>query len=329
MKAVVWDRYGPPEVLRIEEVANPVPKDDEVLIRVRATTVNRSDNAYRAATPWFSRFFTGVRRPRWRISGSEFAGEVAEVGSMVKEFRPGDRAFGVNVRGLGAHAELLAVKESAPMAHMPTNVSFEEAASVCDGAILALNGLRAVELDGRRLLVFGATGSIGTAGVQLGKRFGAHVTAVGSTSHLELMRSLGPDEVIDRMTSDFTKTGERYDAIFDAVGKSSFAECRRSLTSDGAYLPTDGMINLLLAPATRLARGRRVRWTLPPRYRKADVEMLKEMIQAGTYRPVVDRTYPLEEIIEASRYVAAGHKTGNVVLTVGEAAATGGATLSP
>ena len=315
MKAVVHDRYGPPEVLRIEEVEAPTPTDDEVLVRVHATTVTRSDCAWRAAKPFLSRYITGIRRPKHRILGSEFAGEVEAIGAAVTEFAVGDEIFGTS-GGFRAHAELICVRESAPIAHKPTGTSFEQAAAVCDGAILALNCLRLADLRGRRLLVYGASGSMGTAGVQLGKYLGAHVTAVCNTKNLELVKSLGADEVVDYTQEDFTESGERFDAIYDAVGKHSFRRCRGSLEQGGAYLPTDGWENLVLALLTRRLGDKRVRIAIPPRFRKEDVLLLKELIESGRYRAVIDRTYPLEDVVEATRYVETEQKTGNVVLTL-------------
>ena len=319
MRAVVHDRYGPPEVLRLEEVERPVPKDDEVLVRIRATTVTRTDTGFRSAEMFISRFFTGLRRPKWRIPGYELAGEVEAVGAAVSEFAVGDRVFGANVGRYGAHAEFVCVRETAPLAKMPSDVTFEEAAAVCDGAILALNCLRLADIrSGQRLLVYGASGSIGTAAVQLGKHLGADVTAVCNTKNLELVRSLGADPVIDYLQEDFTKSGERYDVIFDAAGKTSFAHCRRSLVKGGIYLPTDGWWNLMLALLARRIRigDKRVLMAIPPRYGKADVLLLKRLLEAGSYRAVIDRSYPLEQVVEASRYVETGQKTGNVVLTV-------------
>ena len=319
MRAVVHDRYGPPDVLRLEEVERPVPKDDEVLVKIHATTVNRTDCGFRAAKPFIIRFFTGLRRPKWRIPGSEFAGEVEAVGAAVSEFAVGDRVFGANVGRFGAHAEFVCVRETAPLAKMPSDVTFEEAAAVCDGAILALNCLRLADIrSGQRLLVYGASGSIGTAAVQLGRHLGADVTAVCNTKNLELVRSLGADPVIDYLQEDFTKSGERYDVIFDAAGKTSFAHCRRSLVKGGIYLPTDGWWNLMLALLARRIRigDKRVLMAIPPRYGKADVLLLKRLLEAGSYRAVIDRSYPLEQVVEASRYVETGQKTGNVVLTV-------------
>jgi NADPH:quinone reductase-like Zn-dependent oxidoreductase len=316
MRAVVHDRYGPPEVLRLEDVDRPVPKDDEVLVRIHATSVNRTDSGLRSAEYFISRFFTGLLRPKRKIVGSELAGEVAEVGAAVSEFEVGDRVFGVRS---GANAEFVCVRESGVLAHMPAGMTFEEAAAVCDGAIIALACLRKADLQkGRSILVYGASGSIGTAAVQLAKHFGADVTAVCNTKNVELVRSLGADEVIDYLQEDFTKNGETYDVVFDAVGKQSFRRCRRSLKPGGLYIETDlGFLwhVPILALLTRRIGDKRV--TLPiPKYTKKEILFLKGLIEAGKYRAVIDRRYPLEDVVEATRYVETGQKTGNVVLTV-------------
>jgi NADPH:quinone reductase-like Zn-dependent oxidoreductase len=313
MKAVVHDRYGPPEVLRLEDVERPSPNEGEVLVRVRATTVTRSDCAWRSSTPFFSRFFTGFRRPKRRVLGTEFSGEVEALGEGVTEFRVGDRVFGASI--FGAHAELVPVLAGGAVAHMPVGMSFEEAAAVSDGAILALNVLSPVELGpGRTILVYGASGSIGTAGVQLARHFGAEITAVCDTKHVELVRSLGADEVIDYTQEDFRRNGVEYEVIFDAVGKLRFGRCKGSLKPGGAFLPTDGFGNF--AMALWPFGDRKVRLKIPPRYDKEHVLLLKELIEAGQYRAVIDRTYPLEDVVEATRYVETGQKTGNVVLVV-------------
>jgi NADPH:quinone reductase-like Zn-dependent oxidoreductase len=318
VKAVVHDRYGPPEVLRLEEVEPPVPGDDEVLVRVRATTVSRSDCGWRSGKPVLSRLFTGLRRPKRRILGTEFAGEVEAVGSRVTELGVGDRVFGASL--FGAHAELVRVRASGAVAHMPVGMRFEDAAAASDGPILALNALRPVALGpGTKLLVYGASGSIGTAGVQLAKHFGAHVTAVCDTRHVELVRSLGADEVIDYTKDDFRENDVEYDVIFDAVGKQRFTRCKGSLAPGGAYLPTDGWANFALAVWTWKLGDRKVRVAIPPRYAKEHVLLVKRLVETGEYRPVVDRTYPLEDVVEATRYVETEQKTGNVVLTVGTA----------
>ena len=317
MRAVVYERYGAPEVQRLEDVERPIPGDDEILVRVHATTVNRSDCGWRQGKPFFSRFFTGVRRPKAKVLGMEFAGEVEAIGSGVSEFAVGDRVFGV--KGFGAHAELVCVRESAGVAHMPAGASFDEAAAVCDGGSIALECLRRTDLrEGSRILVYGASGSIGTAAVQLAKHFGADVTAVTDTNRLELVSSLGADRVIDYTQEDFTKNGETYDVVLDAVGKHSFRRCRRSLKPGGVYVETDlGYLwhVPLLALSTRWIGDKRV--TLPiPKYPKQDVLLLKELMETGRYRAVIDRRYPLEDVVEATRYVETGQKTGNVVLTV-------------
>jgi NADPH:quinone reductase-like Zn-dependent oxidoreductase len=316
MRAVVHDRYGGPDVLRVEEVERPVPKEDEALVKIHATTVNRTDCGTRAAEPFISRFFTGLRRPKRRILGSELAGEVEAVGAAVSQFEVGDRVFGMRA---GAHAEFVCVREDRSLAHKPAGMSFEEAAAVCDGAIIALACLRKADLrKGRSILIYGASGSIGTAAVQLAKYFDADVTAVCNTKNVELVRSLGANRVIDYTQEDFTQSDETYDVIFDAVGKHSFRRCRGSLKPGGIYIETDlGFLwhVPVLALVTRRLGDKRV--TLPiPKYTKEDVLFLKELIEAGRYRAVVDRSYPLEQVVEATRYVERGQKTGNVVLTV-------------
>ena len=313
MKAVVHDRYGPPEVQRLQEIERPVPGDDQILVRIHATTVTRTDCGLRAAKPWFVRFFTGLRRPRQRVLGMEFAGEVEATGSAVTEFAPGDRVFGV--KGAGAHAEFVAVRESQPIAHIPEGMTFEEAAAVCDGACIALSCLGGEPLGaGVRILVNGASGSVGTAMVQLARHFGADVTAVCAANTLELARSLGADRVIDYTREDFTQNGETYDIVFDAVGKHSYRRARGSLKPGGVFVSTDGLSNALFALPAKIG-DKRLRFGIA-KYRKADVLFLKQLIEAGEFRAVIDRRYPLEDVVEATRYVETGMKTGNVVLSV-------------
>ncbi len=281
MRAVVYYRYGAPDVLRLEDVERPVPKGDEVLVKIHATTVNRSDCGLRSAEYFITRFFTGLLRPKWNILGSELAGEVEAVGAAVSEFAVGDHVFGTSGVRCGAHAEFICMRESARIAHKPTGMSFEEAAAVCDGAIWALMGLRPAGLrKGQRILIYGASGSIGTAGVQLAKYFEADVTAVCNTKNLELVRSLGADRVIDYTQEDFTKNGETYDVIFDAVGKHSFRRCRGSLKRGGSFLATGGVQNLLALLTSRIG-DKKVIFSIPPRYTKKDVLFLKELIEAG------------------------------------------------
>jgi NADPH:quinone reductase-like Zn-dependent oxidoreductase len=317
MRAVVYDRYGPPEVLRLDDVEPPVPKDDEVRVRVHATTVSRTDTGLRSADLFMSRFVTGLLRPKRRILGSDFAGEVEMIGAAVTEFAVGHRVFGINPWKFGAHAEFICVRASAAVARMPAGMTFEEAAAVCDGAILALNDLRPAHLrEGQRVLVYGASGSIGTAAVQLARSFGADVTAVCNTKNFELVMSLGADEVIDYTRDDFTKNGQTYDVIFDSVGSLSYTQCRGSLRRSGFYVATDHLHNLLLALWTARIGDKRVVFPIPPRFTKHDVVFLKELIEAGKYRAVIDRRYPLDQVVEATRYVETKQKTGNVVLIV-------------
>jgi NADPH:quinone reductase-like Zn-dependent oxidoreductase len=317
MRAVVFDRYGPPEVLRLEDVERPAPDDDQALVRVRATTVTRTDAGLRSAEFFISRFFTGLLKPKYRTPGMEFAGEVAAIGASVIEFKIGDEVFGV--KSTGANAEYVTISESGAVAPKPTDLTFEEAAAVCDGACAALSCLRGIDLGpGRRLAVYGASGSIGTAAVQVAKHLGAHVTAVCGTKNVELVRSLGADEVVDYQREDFTKNGQTYDVVFDAVGKQSFRRCRRSLNPGGVFVTTDpGFLwhAPLVALLTRWIGDRRARLGIA-RYEKPDVLLLKQLLEAGEYRAVIDRAYRLEDVVEATRYVETGQKVGNVVLTL-------------
>ena len=324
MRAVVYDRYGSPDVLRLADVERPVPTDNEVLVRVNATTVNRFDTATREANrrsglaiSWLCRLVSGVRRPRHRVLGTEFAGTVEAAGGAVSEFAVGDKVFGTTGLSFGAHAEYLSIPASDRIARMPAGLSFEEAAPICDGALNALTCLKQADLrPGRRILIYGASGAIGTAGVQLAKYFGADVTAVCNTKNLELVRSLGADRMIDYTQQDFTKNGQTYDVILDAVGKLSFGRSRSSLKPSGIFLPTDGLANLMWALLTSRTRGKKVLFQIPPRQTTQDVRFLKELVEGGKYRPVIDRRYPLEDVIEATRYVETEQKTGNVVLTL-------------
>jgi NADPH:quinone reductase-like Zn-dependent oxidoreductase len=316
MRAVVHDRYGPPEVLRLAEVERPGPKDDEVLVKVHASTVTRTDTGFRSSEYFFTRAFTGLLRPKRKIPGLELAGVVEAVGAAVTQFQVGDEVFGI--KG-GANAEYICVHENGVLAYKPAGLTFEEAAAVCDGALVARTCLSTADLrKGRTIVVYGASGSIGTAAVQLAKHFEAEVTAVCNAKNVEVVRSLGADEVIDYLKEDFTKNGKTYDVVFDAVGKHSFRRCRRSLKPGGIYITTDlgFMWHVpLLALLTRWLGSRRATLGIG-KYRREDLLLLKELIEAGRYRAVIDRTYPLEDVVEATRYVETGQKTGNVVLTV-------------
>jgi len=320
MRAVVHDRYGPPEVLRIADVPRPEPKEDEVLVRVHASSVTRSDCGVRDPSEyWFSRVFTGLVRPKRTIAGTELAGVVEAVGAAVTEFEVGDEVFGL--KG-GANAEYVCVRETGVLAHKPAGLSFDEAGAITDGALLALTCFKPQERRGQQIVVYGASGSMGTATVQLAKHFGAHVTAVCNGRNVELVRSLGADELIDYEREDFTRNGRLYDAVIDAVGRHSFRRCRRSLKPGGVYVSADlGFLwhGPLVVLATRWIGERRATVGIGS-YKKEDLLMLKGLIEAGEYRPVVDRVYPLEDVVEATRYVETGQKAGNVVLTLNDAA---------
>jgi len=322
MRAVVQDRYGPPEVLRVVDVERPVPKGDEVLVKVHASSVTRSDAmGVRHVEYRLLRLFTGIRRPRRRSTGMEFAGRVDEVGTAVTEFQVGDDVFGIKV---GANAEYVAVSESGPVAQKPKTLTYEEAAVVPDGSLLAITCLRpAYPLQGKSVLVYGAAGSVGTAAVQLlANHFGAGVTAVCDAKDVDVVRSLGARNVLDRFREDFTKNGETYDVVFDAVGKHSFRHSRRSLKPGGIYVSMDVGFMYHLVPlglVTGFFGSRRARLGVG-RYRKEDLLLVKELVETGKYRPVIDRVYALDEVVEANRYVESGQKTGNVVLRVSESA---------
>ena len=314
----MYTRYGPPEIVRLADVAKPVPRDGELLLRVHATTVNRTDSGLRQADPVIVRLFIGLVRPRRKILGSEFAGEVEAVGRGVTSFAAGDAVFGISPNE-GAHAEYLCVRESGPVAHKPDGISDEQAAASSDGALLALTALRKAGLRrGQAILINGGTGAVGSAAVQLASHLGAEVTAVCDAERAELVRSLGAGRVIDYTREDFTQDGGRYDVVFDAVGKSSFRRARRLLKRPGVFLFTDlGFLwhVPLLALATRFVGSRRV--ILPiPRASRRDVEYLRDLVARGALNAVIDRRYPFAEIVDAHRYVDTGQKTGNVVITV-------------
>ena len=325
MRAVLHERYGPPEVLRVAEVEPPLPEEDEVLVSVHASTVTRGDAmGVRSVNYRFTRLFTGIRRPRQTSLGMEFAGRVAEVGPAVTEFEVDDEVFGIRA---GANAEYVTVGESGVIALKPARLTFEEAAAIPDGSLLALSCLRpANPLQGKSVLVYGAGGSVGTAAVQLlAHHFEVEVTGVCDGKDVDLVRSLGAHDVLDRFNEDFTTTGDTYDVIFDAVGKHSFRRCRRSLRPGGVYITMDlGFMYHapLAALVTRFVGSRRARVGIG-RYSKEDLLLVKGLVDSGKYRPVIDRTYGLDEIVDAVSYVEAGQKTGNVVVRVQSSASTG------
>jgi NADPH:quinone reductase-like Zn-dependent oxidoreductase len=322
MKAAVRDRYGRPEVVRVAEVDKPAPEDDELLVKVHATTVNRTDCGARAAKPFFYRLFIGLRRPRLTVLGCEFAGEVEAVGSGVTLFRPGDKVFGFSPNRFGAHAEYLVVPEHGSVATMPAGLTYEQAAPGTEGAHYALSMIRSAGVQpGQDVLVNGATGAIGSAAVQLLADLGARVTATCSAAHRDLVAGLGADRVIDYTAEDFTRDTQTYDLVLDAVGKSSFARCRRLLRPRGIYVSSDlGPLsqNPVMALVTPLFGGRKVLFPIPvQRDPAAAMRYLKDLLASGAFRPLVDRRYPLDQIVEAYRYVETGQKVGSVVITVG------------
>jgi len=320
MKAAVHTRYGPPSVVRILEVAMPVTGPDQVLIKVHATTVNRTDCAYRAGKPAALRVVYGPITPKVTILGNEFAGQVVALGDGVTRFALGDRVFGYNEGPFGAHAEYLVMRQDGPLATIPADLGYEQAAPSIEGSHYALSLIRAATIGpGHDVLVNGATGGIGSAVVQLAKGLGATVTGVCGPAHLEVVRGLGADHVIDYTTADFTRSGRGYDVVIDAVGKSSFGACKPVLRTHGIYLSSElGMFwqNPVLALVTPLLRGRKVLFPIP-RQNQQLVEYLKGLIESGTFRPLIDRRYPLDEIVDAYTYVDSGQKIGNVVIGVG------------
>ncbi|MFD0687802.1 NAD(P)-dependent alcohol dehydrogenase [Actinomadura fibrosa] len=319
MKAAVHSSYGGPEVIRIAEVDRPAVRAGDILVRVHATTVNRTDCAYREARPFFIRAVSGLTRPRRQILGTEFAGVVEEVGDSVTSFAPGDRVFGYNEGPFGAHAEYVAVRASGMVAAMPANVSFAEAAPGTEGSHYALAFLKGGRIEAEQdVLVNGATGAIGSAAVQLLKDAGATVTAVCAAAQLDLVRGLGADRVIDYTAQDFTQDARTYDVVFDTVGRSTFGRCRRLLRPGGTYLSSElgpwGQ-NVFLPLVTRLPGRRKVRFPFPMNGQDV-VRRLADLIESGRFRPVIDRRYPLDRIADAHRYVETGQKIGNVVIEI-------------
>lgn len=312
-------------MLQIAEIPKPVPKENEVLIRIYAATVNRTDCGLRKAEPFIVRFFTGLTHPKNPVLGSELAGVVEETGSAVTMFKKGDEVFGLTGDRMGAHAEYICLPEDASIVTKPSGLSFNEAAAVCDGLMLAYNYLGKVKIgEGNKVLVYGASGSIGTAGVQLAKYLGAEVTAVCNTKNIALVKSLGADRVIDYTKEDFTRHGMTYNVVFDSVGKTSYFKCRKLLKEGGVYFSTDlGFLaqSPLLALVTSIfgnlpgESGKKFLFPLPKDSKK-DVTFFKGIIEEGKYKPVIDRCYSFDQIIEAYKYVETGEKTGNVVISL-------------
>lgn len=320
MKAIVATRYGTPDVLELREVAKPVPRDNEVLIKVYATTVTAGDSRVRSFTvppsAWLpARITLGLRKPKKTIPGMVLAGEVESVGTEVRRFSKGDQVYAYDITRLSTYAEYACVSEKSALALKPLTVTYEEAAAIPFGAVTALHFLRKGKIQsGQQVLIYGASGSVGTFAVQLAKYFGAEVTAVCSTTNVELVRSLGADRVIDYTKEDFTRSGETYDIIFDTVGKSSLSASLRSLKKEGTYLQAvAGPAQLIQMRWASIRSGKTLTGgTAVPT--SEDLIYLKELVEAGKIKPVIDRCYPLEQVVEAHRYVDQGHKKGNVVI---------------
>lgn len=330
MKAIVYTEYGPPDVLHLKEVEKPTPKDNEILIRIYATPVNFGDitarNLRKISPRKFSmplpfwlltRIIFGFRKPRIKILGSEFTGKIESIGKEVKLFKKGDQVFGYRGMRFGCNAEYLCMPENGMVALKPANMTYEEAAAVPYGAITSLSLLRKVNIQkGQKVLINGASGGIGSYAVQFAKYFGAEVTGVCSTPRLELVKSLGADKVIDYTKEDFTKSGETYDLIFDILGKSSFSHCKSSLKQNGLYLlasfKTKQLFQMLW---TKIKGSKKVICALSTE-KAEDLTFIKELIEAGKIKSVVDRCYPLEQVAEAHSYIEKGYKKGSVVITI-------------
>ena len=322
MKALHYERYGPPEVLEFREVEKPTPGRQEVRVRVHATTVNRTDNATIRGIPFFARLITGVWRPKWKIPGSEFAGIVDAVGEAVTAFKVGDRVFGFNDLGACAHAEYLVIAEEFAVT-MPEGCSFGQAAASVEGAHYAYNCINKLTLQpGDAVLVYGATGAIGSAAVQLLKYFQATVTAVCATPHLELVKALGADRVVDYLREDFTHSEQRYRLVVDAVGKVSFFQCKHLLEPGGVYVSTDlghwaqNIFLPLFTPFLKFLWEHKYTLFPWPENKRRSLLLIRKLMVEGRFKAVIDRTYPLDQIIEAYRYVGTGQKIGNVVISL-------------
>ena len=323
MKAIVYERYGSPDVLQLKEVAKPTPKDNEVLIRIHATTVTSGDWRVRSLDVpvgfgLISRLVFGVLRPRQPILGTELAGEIESVGKEVSKFKVGDQVFAFSGAGMGCHAEYKCMPEDGAVALKPPNLTYDEAAAISFGGTTALNFFRRGKLQsGERVLVNGASGGVGTAAVQLAKHFGADVTGVCSTANVELVRSLGATHVIDYTKEDFTRNGETYDVIVDTVGTAPFSRSKDSLKEGGRLLLVlGGLPDMLRIPWVSMTSSKKI-IAGPAAERAEDLRFLAELAEAGEFRPVIDRRYPFEQIAEAHRYVDTGRKRGNVVITLG------------
>lgn len=321
MKACVYTKYGPPEVVKLMEVTKPIAKNTEVLVKVHASTVNRTDSGFRSAEYFISRFWSGLLKPKNQILGCEFSGIIEEIGNTVTTFKKGDKVFGFNDKTWGGHGEYLTIAENEAITILPNNLNFAEGAALTEGSHYALNNIKAANIkSGEYVMVYGATGAIGSAAVQLLKHFGAIVTAVCNTKNVALVKSLGADTVIDYQTQDYTKAENKFNFIFDAVGKSSFGKCKPLLTEKGIYISTElgkNAENIFYALTTPLLGGKKVLFPIPT-INKQDVLFFKELAEKGKFKPVIDSYYTLDKIVEAYKFVETGQKTGNVILKIAE-----------
>jgi NADPH:quinone reductase-like Zn-dependent oxidoreductase len=317
MKAAVRSKYGSPKVLTIKEVKIPTPKDDEILIRVYATTVNRTDCHILSGLPFIMRFFTGLFKPRLATTGTDFAGQIESAGKNVKSFKPGDKVMGFGgAFGCGSHAQYFTLPETKAIITIPGNITYDQAAACIEGASYALDVVNMVNpAAGQKALVIGATGAIGSSTVQFLKFHGVYVTAVCSSENSDLVKSLGADKVIDYKNDDFTKDRERYDFIFDSVAKSTFSKCKHLLKKKGIYTSSGGIENIFPLLITPLLGGKKVLFR-PPKNIKAGLSIIKDLIEKGKFRAVIDRKYPLDKIVEAFEYVETGQKITNVIITM-------------
>lgn len=329
MKAVTYHKYGPPDVLAVEDVAKPSPRDNEVLIRIHAVSISRADCALRKGDPFIARLVTGLAKPKVSMLGTEFSGQIEAIGKSVTRFRVGDRVFAATGTGFGGDAEYVCVPEDGALAIKPANISYEEAAAICEGMLTALPFIRdqAKLREGQTILINGASGSVGTSALQLAKYYGAIVTAVCGTAHTELVKSLGADSVIDYTLEDFSKSDRRYDVVFDTVAKSSFSRCKGLLKPRGIYLTTVPSLAIgIQAPWTSLFGQRRAKISFtglrPASEKRKDLVFVASLVEAGKIRAVIDSCYAPEQAAAAHRYIERGHKQGSVVMTFASGDAT-------
>jgi NADPH:quinone reductase-like Zn-dependent oxidoreductase len=314
MKAAIRTQYGSQKVLNIKEVETPTPRDKEILIRVYAATVNRTDCAILWGKPFLMRFFTGLFKPKLKITGTDFAGKIEAIGKNVSNFKVGDRVWGFKGFGIGSHAPYISISEDSPIIFIPDKITYDQAAACAEGAYYALDAVNMVNpKTGQKALVNGATGAIGSAMVQFLKFYGVYLTAVCSGDNSELVKSLGADKIINFNADDFTKDIEKYDFVFDAVAKSTFDKCKPLLKEKGIY--TSSEPNLFQVLITTILGGKKVMFR-PPKNIKAGLTFIKELLENGNFRPVIDRKYPIDKIAEAYKYVASGEKIGNVIITM-------------